>query len=172
MYNEGVPWSKKGASNFDIGQGSYDGAECAELVGLLLLSEVAKIDRLNVGLYRDDGLAVSTASRRQNENISKKISEIFSRFNLKITSEANQKRVDFLDVIFDLDDETFEPFTKPQNIPQYVNKLSNHPPAVIKNIPESVNKRLSSISSSEKMFLRAEDDVFSLLVLSDQQRET
>ena len=51
LYDEGVPWSKKGASNFDIGQGSYDGAECAELVGLLLLSEVARIPRLNVGLY-------------------------------------------------------------------------------------------------------------------------
>ena len=129
--------------------------ECAELVGLLLLSEVSKIDRLNVGLYRDDGLAVSGASRRQNENMSKQIAKIFENFNLKITSEENSKRVDFLDMIFDLDDESYEPYNKPGNIPQYVHRLSNHPPAIIKNIPTNVNKRLSSISSSEKLFQKA-----------------
>ena len=129
--------------------------ECAELVGLLLLSEVSKIDRLNVGLYRDDGLAVSGASWRQNENMSKQIAKIFKNFNLKITSEENSKRVDFLDIIFDLDDESYEPYNKPGNIPQYVHRLSNHPPAIIKNIPTNVNKRLSSISSSEKVFQQA-----------------
>ena len=129
--------------------------ECAELVGLLLLSEVSKIDRLNVGLYRDDGLAVSGASRRQNENMSKQIAKIFENFNLKITSEENSKRVDFLDIIFDLDDESYEPYNKPGNIPQYVHRLSNHPPAIIKNIPTNVNKRLSSISSSEIFFQKA-----------------
>ena len=140
---------KKGPSNFDIGQGSYDGAECAELVGLLLLSEVAKIKRLEVGLYRDDGLAVSCASRRQNENISKEIAAIFSKFNLKVTSEANSKRVDFLNAIFDLDEETYEPYNKPKNIPQYVHRLSNHPPSVLNNITSNVNKRLSSRYSYE-----------------------
>ena len=30
LYNDGSPWSKKG-NNFDVAQGSYDGAECAEL---------------------------------------------------------------------------------------------------------------------------------------------
>ena len=150
-----MPWVKKGNSAFDVGQGSYDGAECAELVGLLLLSEVSKINRLNVGLYRDDGLAVSGASRRQNENMSKEIAKIFEKFNLKITSEVNHKRVDFLDVIFDLDDESYEPYNKPGNIPQYVHRLSNHPPAIIKNIPTNVNKRLSNISSSEKLFKKA-----------------
>ena len=33
-----------------------------------------------------------------------------------------------------------------------MHKHSNHPPTVLKNIPASVNKRLSSISSDEKMF--------------------
>ena len=100
-------------------------------------------------------VAVSCASRRQNENISKEIAAIFSKFNLKVTSEANSKRVDFLDAIFDLDEETYEPYNKPKNIPQYVHRLSNHPPSVLKNIPSNVNKRLSSRSSNEKMFLRA-----------------
>ena len=87
--------------------------------------------------------------------MSKEIAKIFKKFNLNITSEANSKRVDFLDVIFDLGEETYEPYNKPQNVPQYVHRLSNHPPAVIKNIPANVNKRLSSISSSEQMFNKA-----------------
>ena len=83
------------------------------------------------------------------------MAKIFKKFNLNITSEANSKRVDFLDVIFDLGEETYEPYNKPQNVPQYVLRLSNHPPAVINNIPANVNKRLSSISSSEQMFNKA-----------------
>ena len=48
--------------------------------------------------------------------------------------------------------ESFKPYNKPGNIPMYVHKLSNHPPAIIKNIPKNINQRLSSISSDEKMF--------------------
>ena len=87
LFNEGIPWVKKGTNNFDIGQGSYDGAECAELVGLYLLSEVKKIDRLNVGIYRDDGLAVSSASCRQNKNMSKKIAKIILTLQVKQTQK-------------------------------------------------------------------------------------
>jgi hypothetical protein len=60
--------------------------------------------------------------------------------------------VDFLDVTFNLEEESFKPYCKPNNVPQYVHRLSNHPPSVLRNIPANVNKRLSSISSNEKMF--------------------
>ena len=55
-------------------------------------------------------------------------------------------------MIFDLENDTYRPFIKPNNTPLYVHKLSNHPPMVTKNIPAGVNKRLSSISSNEEMF--------------------
>ena len=45
LFKDGTPWSKKGDSFFDVGQGLYDGAESCELVGLFLLSELSKIDR-------------------------------------------------------------------------------------------------------------------------------
>ncbi|KAJ8046971.1 hypothetical protein HOLleu_05830 [Holothuria leucospilota] len=41
---------------------------------------------------------------------------------------------------------------KPNNIPLYVHKQSNHPPLIIKNIPESINRRLYNISSDENTF--------------------
>ena len=65
------------------------------------------------------------------------------------------KVVNFLDITFDLGEGTFKPYCKPGNTPVYVHKQSNHPPAVIKKIPENVNHRLSSISSNEKMFEEA-----------------
>ena len=56
-----------------------------------------------------------------------------------------------------MENESYRPFTKPNNIPEYVHKLSNHPPLVLKNIPESINKRLSTVSSNEEMFNTAAD---------------
>ena len=38
--------------------GSYDGAELCELAGLFMLNRVSnKLDKDNIGLYRDDGLS-------------------------------------------------------------------------------------------------------------------
>ena len=62
---------KKSGSKFDVAQGSYDGAECAELVGLFILDRVSKISGLEAGLYRDDGLAVTSSTPRRVEAIKK-----------------------------------------------------------------------------------------------------
>ena len=59
-------WQKKGDTTFDVTMDSYIGAETCELVGSLLLSQLQDLD-MNIGLYRDDGLAIS----RVTENIKK-----------------------------------------------------------------------------------------------------
>ena len=41
---------------------------------------------------------------------------------------------------------------KPNNKLSYVHQQSNHPPALLKNIPLNINKRLTSISSSKEVF--------------------
>ena len=41
---------------------------------------------------------------------------------------------------------------KQNNTPLYVHKQSNHPPLILKNIPESINKRLSNNSKNETIF--------------------
>ena len=41
---------------------------------------------------------------------------------------------------------------KPYNKLSYVHQQSNHPPALLKNIPLNINKRLISISSSKEVF--------------------
>ena len=52
----------------------------------------------------------------------------------------------------DLNMWVFKPFMKPNNNPQYVHVNSNHPPTIVKNIPLSVNKRLSETSSNKDIF--------------------
>ena len=134
--------------------GSYDGAETCELIGLYLLSQLQTLD-INVGLYRDDGLATCQKSPRETEQIKKEICKIFANNKLRITIEANLKTVDFLDITMDLRSTIYKPFMKPNNTPLYVHKESNHPPSIIKNIPEGINKRLSTISSNEAVFNEA-----------------
>ena len=41
---------------------------------------------------------------------------------------------------------------KPNNKLSYVYRQSNHPPALLKNIPLNINKRLTNISSSKEVF--------------------
>ena len=71
---------------------------------------------------------------------------------MKVTSTANLKVVQFLDVTLDLADESCKPYIKPGNCPKYVNMQSNHPPSILRNIPLAVNRRLSSISSNKQLF--------------------
>ena len=70
--------------------GSFDGAETCEIIGLFILSQLQHID-INVGLYRDDGLAICNKTPREIENIKKEICRIFRKNSLSITIEANKK---------------------------------------------------------------------------------
>ena len=157
---EKTPWTKR-QGLFDVTMGAPDGAEVCELVGLFLLNEVKeKFPELDFGLYRDDGLA---AHRRipgpRMDRIKKDLIALFRKHGLKITFEPpNQTISNYLDVTFDLAKETIAPYRKPNDTPLYVHKDSNHPPNVIDGIPKSINKRLSSISSSEKEFNLAKGD--------------
>ena len=60
-------WLKKGDTTFDVTMGSYDGAETCVLVGSFLLSQLQHLD-VNIGLYRDDGLAISNAAPRHRKH--------------------------------------------------------------------------------------------------------
>ena len=135
--------------------GSYDGAETCELVGSFLLSQLQKKLGQNIGLYRDDGLAITDATPKATENIKKDICRIFKDNGLRITIEANKQTINFLDVTFNLTKNSYQPYTKPNTTLQYVHQESNHPPITLKNIPAGINKRLSSLSSDKNSFDQA-----------------
>ena len=89
---------------------------------------------------------------RQTEIVKKKIQKIFEKHNLKIDIKVNKNVADFLDVTFDMKNELFKPYIKPNQTPRYVHMMSNHPPSIIKNIPLSVNDRLSKLSATKEIF--------------------
>lgn len=66
--------------------GSFDGAEICEL-GLLILNHLGqKFDKQNIGLYRDDGLAiVKSKSARLADETREDLPAVFEQFDLKIT---------------------------------------------------------------------------------------
>ena len=66
--------------------------------------------------------------------------------------------MNFLDVTLDLQNEIHQPYRKPNDEPLYINKNSNHPPHVLKNLPVAVNKRLSELSSNENLFNENKED--------------
>ena len=108
-----------------------------------------------IGLYRDDGLAAFHDPPRVIERIKQQICQLFAGNGLKITVGENKKVINYLDVTLDLNSGKHYPFMKPGNVPTYVDATSNHPPCILRRIPQSVNQRLSDISSDESAFNNA-----------------
>ena len=65
------------------------------------------------------------------------------------------KVVDYLDVTLNLNDGSFKPFRKPDDETNYIHVESDHPPNIIKQLPISVEKRISDLSSSEEIFVQS-----------------
>ena len=156
LYSNNQTWSKK-KDLFDVSMGAYDGAEVAELVGLLLLHNISEqLPQLNFGLYRDDGLGVYKTTSGQNiDHTRKKLETIFKDLDLKITFIARQHSVNFLDTTLDLQTNSYKPYIKPNDKPVYIHTQSNHPPHIKKQLPHMIEKRLSTLSSSEQIFKEA-----------------
>ena len=92
---------------------------------------------------------------KQVEAVKKEMCEIFKNHNLQITIEANKKVVGFLDLTLDLRTGVYNPYKKPNNNMAYIQKQSNHPPSIIKNLPKGINKRLFTNSSDAQTFKEA-----------------
>ena len=157
VFNSNIPWTKKTSENFDVAMGSFNGAEICELVGLFVLYRLASVlGKENVGLYRDDGLAVlRNNSGLTMERTRKKITRVFQSRGLRITSECNLSRTDFLDVCFNLNEETYIPYRKPYNTSLYIHDQSNHPPIIKKHLPQMIGQRISDLSFDKAAFEKA-----------------
>ena len=126
--------------------GSFHGTETCELVGLCIKSKLEnKIPKSNFGLYQDDGLPLLRSLNGQlTDNVKKNIIWVFKDISFSLEIKTNLKEVDFLDVSLNLRNGTYRPYKKPNDILLYVHSLLNHPPNVIKQIPNSIQERLSN----------------------------
>ena len=112
-----------------------------------------KLDKQSTGLYRDDGLVLlRNTFKPKTDRIRKDIIEIFKNAGFKFEIKTNLHIVDFLDVTFNLLDETFQPYKKPNDQLLYVSTSSSHPPRNIKQLPISISNLLSNNYSSKQVF--------------------
>ena len=120
--------------------GAFDGAEVCEAVGNFLLYQLSKnYNKKDIGLYRDDGLAIfKNVSGSKAEKIKKDIQKLFKDNHLNITIQCNLKIVNYLDVTSNLSNATYRPFCQPNNEIAYIHKESNHPPSILRQIPLSI----------------------------------
>ena len=142
-----------GDEDFDVTMVYYDGGDVSELVGSYLLKKVSNIvDKKSIGLYRDDGLAILQKLSGPQIERKRKDTKMFKTAGLNITIQEGLGIVNYLDVQFNLNNDTYQPYRKPEDTPVYINKKSNHQPVVLKQLLKSIAKRISDISSDESTF--------------------
>ena len=80
---------------------AFDGAEVCEAVDNFLYQLAKNYNKKDIGLYRDDGLAIfKNVSGSKAEKIKKDIQKLFKDNHLNITIQCNLKIVNYLDVTF------------------------------------------------------------------------
>ena len=106
-----------------------------------------------MGLYRDDGLFIlRKINKQQADRVRKKIISIFKNIDFKIEIVTNLTEVDFLDVTFSLENNTYRPYKKPNDKLIYIDVSSNHPPQIKKQLTKIISDRLSRNSSNADIF--------------------
>ena len=156
LWHEGQVWVKKTDPNFDVTMGSFDGAECCDIVGLFLLHQITEtheiLGRDEVGLFRDDLAGITRGGGPIAERKKKELIRVIKSEGLAITADCNLTTINFLDVTMTINNKEHKPFMKMNAQLQYLDTRSNHPPVIKKNIAAGVEQRLSDISSSKKAF--------------------
>ena len=113
---------------------------------------------VNIGSYRDDGLSVlRNISGQEAEKHKKVIQKNFKDKSLQVIIKCYLKIVDYLDVTFNFNYDTYLPFYKPNEETTCIHVESDHPPQIIKKIPRSIEKRLSRLFSRKKIFDNSKD---------------
>ena len=103
-------------------------------------------------LDRNDDIGVFKSSPGPEVDRKKKeLIKIFKNNGLSINVKTSIKTADFLDIHFDLVKEIYHPYKKPNGDPLYINIKSNHPPSTLQQLPKSISKRISEISSNRRI---------------------
>ena len=113
------------------------------------MSQLTHLD-VNVELYRDDGVATCTKTPKQVEAIKREMYK--NRTACKSLLKPPKKVVDFLEITLDLRKAIYKSYKEPNSNLTPIHKQSNHPPSIIKNLPKSINKRLSTNSKNAQIF--------------------
>ena len=89
---------------------------------------------------------------QQSKEREKQLSVYLKNEGLSITTKANLKALNFLDIQLDLINSSYQPYRKPNDNPMYIDINSNRPPNIKKQIPKSISKRICELSSKKEIF--------------------
>ena len=119
----------------------------------LLTDSTELITKENIGLHQHNGLILlQNINSQQTNRLQKRIIKKLQSIGFKIEIVTNLQEVDFLDVTFNLINNTYCPYKKPNDNLPYINTSSNHPPNIIKQLTKTISERLSRNSSSIEIF--------------------
>ena len=114
----------RGNEDFDVTVGNNDEVEISELLGLLMLGIqyiYFKITLLGyVEMMVQVCLVVKHLSGPETERLRKNVVKTFKDCGLSIRSKTNLKIVDYLDVTFDLQNNSYKLYRRPDNLPVYI----------------------------------------------------
>ena len=155
LFHGSEPFIKRqGNKNSGVPIGCFDGGEVCELVGTYVLSQLKTVFKnWNIDLNRDNGLGIlRNLSGPEIERKRKATVHVFKECGLSITTKANLKVVSFLEVELHLINCIYRSYRKPNDNPTYIDINSTHPQSIKKQIPKSISKRISKVSSNEEVF--------------------
>ena len=98
---------------------------------------------------------ITLKDHKENFESTPPMSKIFKKTSLRITIQANLKVVNFLDITLNLNNGKYHPYRKPNDKPVYIHKQCNLPPNIIKNLPDSISRRVSDISHDKEILNQA-----------------
>ena len=99
------------------------------------------INKNDYSLYRDDRLLMLRNLNGQQIDRIRKNMKIFKDTGFPFNKETNLKIIVFLDITSNLNNDTYRPYKKPDDLSSHINKSSNHPAQIINQLPKIVNKR-------------------------------
>ena len=110
------------------------------------------INTESIGLYRDDGLDIIKQISKSNIcKIKNKITRKLSDIGFDITISAGETS-NFKDIRLNLLTHDYCPYIKPNAKTIYIDKDSNHPRTIKKNIPKMIEKKISKLTKSKLLF--------------------
>lgn len=147
-------WIKCHYDNFDVPMGAYDSAQIADLVGIYILDILSRIckSQTNRPIQRWWTRVHTDSKGPLTLKIQKKIIRAFKLLGFRIEISSEPKIVDYLDITLNLTNNTFKLYHKDNETPTYINVNSNHFKTIVKQIPTTINTRISQWSSNVNIF--------------------
>ena len=107
----------------------------------------------SIDLFRNDGLALfKNIIIHSADKVRKEFHKLFKNNGSSLEIKCNLEIENYLDITLDLNNGTYKRYCKPNNETLYIHAKSNHPANILKQLPVSIETRLSFPASIPEIF--------------------